>query len=400
MTTLEEIYGYIPIHNTCYNIDPKMSVSKQGDDDSSEYFALTDKYFNVTGKQIHRFENPTDKDITVKCDLDENIVDIVVPANKNYTMFNCILTYQAQYRNTKQEDESTGIAPTEYTETARTTTSAKILVDENYEIVKTFPSSFSIPFKYAEVRKKNGEANATVLIFSQSTAKSSINNGEVQFFYGFKLGQNALSLEGKTSIINVLTDSDSKDELNQKIMDVADSLLNQINEEKGNITSGKIDLEPITNPDGSTENRWRWIGNQTLDKLIYTLQSQLDILGKNYGIGVDVLANLYGSLFPQVLSAAIQHDNAMISARTQVISALAQLTKTQQENVLAKVQSKWYYIQMQAFRANNDQKLFAAQYEGASTAFSSGMTDYQPRINTDEELLSLYGVVKSQFTGV
>ena len=393
MTTLEEIYGYIPVPNTCYRILKDMGVTKEGNDDDSEYFALTDKFFNVTGKQIHRFENNTEQDKTFKCELDTNIVDIVVPANKNYTMFNCILTYAAQYRVTQQEDESTNIAPVEYTNSAKTTQSVKILVDENYEIVRTFPQYFSIPFKYA--RK-----DTTTTIYSQSTAKPSIEGGSVRFMYGFKLGIDALDLSGKTSIINVLTDNDSKDELNQKIMEVADKLLNQINDEQGNLTDGKITLEPITNPDGSTENRWRWVGNSTLDKLIYVLQSQLDIITKNYPAGKDVTANLYGQLFPQILSASIQRDSALISARTQVISALAQLTKTQQDNILAKVQSKWYYIQMQAFKANNDQKLFAAQYEGASTAFSSGMVDYQPRINTDEEMLSLYGVVKSQFTGL
>ena len=55
---------------------------------------------------------------------------------------------------------------------------------------------------------------------------------------------------------------------------------------------------------------------------------------------------------------------------------------------------------MQAFKSNNKQKLFNAQYEGASTSFTAGMTTYAPRVNSDEELMSLYGEVSSQFLGL
>lgn len=394
MTTLEEIYGYIPVPKSAYRITDDMNVSKVGDDDNSEYFALEDNFFNVTGKQIISFVNDDTKEKEFKHNIENDIVNIIVPANQTYTLFNCIITYAAKYRTTKAGDDGTNIAPVEFTQTARTTTSCKILVNQNYEIIETFPKFFSIPFRYA---KK--ETNNSISILSQSNATSSIVDGNISFNYVFKLGIDALDLSGKTSIINNISDNDSGDEINKKIMEVSDSLLDQIGDEVNNITNGLIIEEKESSVDGTTNIRWRWSGDKTLDKLTKVLHSQLDILAHNYNVASEVLANLYGTLFPKVLELSINRDLSLVQAKTQVLSSLAQLTKTQQDNILSKVRAKLYYVQIQALKAENEKNLFIAQYEGASTAFSASVVDYQPRINTDEELMSMYGAVKSQFNG-
>lgn len=395
VTSLEEIYGYIPVNRNCYIVDTKETKLSKKDDgtddetteDASNLFAIDSNYFYVTGKQIHRFDNSEGTaDEKFSCDLDDTMKDIVVPAGKIYNVFNCIITYTAKYRAYK-EAESDTINATLYTESAETTQSCKIIVNENYEIVQTFPHYFSSPYKYWY----NGKAYTQNSLPKEQTAK----------LFGFKLAIDSICLEGKTSIINVLVDSSSGDELNNQILQLANDIIEDIgNNGVNSLTDGSVKEETETYADGSTKTRWRWSGTKPLDKLIYIMQSQLDILYKNYNVGKDVLASTYASVFPLIVNSGLQYNSSLLANKVQVIAALSNLRESSYKNILSKVQSKWYYIQMQAFRGNNKQKLFAAQYEGASTSFSAGMTEYAPRVNSDEELMTLYGEVSSQFLGL
>lgn len=387
ISSLEEIYGYIPVNKNCYTIKNTAEVVLQQGEDISNLFALSSNYFYITGKQIHSFKNEQDTEQTFSCDLDETIKDINVPANRTYNVFNCIITYNAKYRAYKASEGGT-IPETIYNESAETTQSCKIVVNENYEIVKTFPEFFSCPYKYFY----DGKA------YTQSTLPTT---NVVKNKYGFKLAVNCINLAGKTSIINVLVDSSSGDEINNKILDLANELLKDIgNNGVDSLSDGSINVETTQYADGTSDKRWRWFGTKPLDKLIYIMQSQLDLLYKNYRVGTDVLASTYTAVFPQIINAGLQYNSSLISSKVQVISALSNLRESSYKNILQKVQSKWYYIQMQAFRGNNKQKLFNAQYEGASSSFTAGMTEYAPRINSDEELMSLYGEVSSQFLGL
>ncbi len=341
-------------------------------------------YFYVTGKQIHRFENTTEEEQKFSCDLDETMKDIAVPAGRTYNVFNCIITYTAKYRAYNGEAD----VETVYWESAETTQACKMVVNENYEIVQTFPHYFSCPYKYGY----DGKA------YTQSTIPTS---NVVKQNYGFKLAVDCINLEGKTSIINVLVDSSSGDEINNKILGLANELLNDIgNNGVDALSDGSINVETAHYADGSTEKRWRWFGTKALDRLIYIMQSQLDLLSKNYNVGKDMLATTYTAVFPQIINAGLQYNANLINSKVQVISALSNLRESSYKNILQKVQSKWYYIQMQAFKSNNKQKLFNAQYEGASTSFTAGMTEYAPKVNSDEELMTLYGEVSSQFLGL
>ncbi len=384
VSSLEEIYGYIPVNKNCYIVNPNDDTNLLEGEDTSNLFALNFNYFYVTGKQIHRFENTTEEEQKFSCDLDETMKDIAVPAGRTYNVFNCIITYTAKYRAYNGEAD----VETVYWESAETTQACKIVVNENYEIVQTFPHYFSCPYKYGY----NGKA------YTQSTIPTT---GVVKQHYGFKLAVDCINLEGKTSIINVLVDSSSGDEINNKILGLANELLNDIgNNGVDALSDGSINVETAHYADGSTEKRWRWFGTKALDRLIYIMQSQLDLLSKNYNVGKDMLATTYTAVFPQIINAGLQYNANLINSKVQVISALSNLRESSYKNILQKVQSKWYYIQMQAFKSNNKQKLFNAQYEGASTSFTAGMTEYAPKVNSDEELMTLYGEVSSQFLGL
>lgn len=385
VSSLEEIYGYIPVNKNCYDVKSNNIVIEQGED-LSNLFALNSNYFYVTGKQIGSFQNDTDVDKLFSSDLDEEIKDINVPANRTYNIFNCIITYTAQYRAYKGEEGST-VPETLYTESAQTSQACKILVNENYEIVQTFPHRFSCPFQFFYDDKA----------YTQSTLPKDITKSK----FGFKLGLDCINLEGKTSIINVLVENSSGDDVNKQILELANDLLKDIgNNGMDSLTDGSINIETTTYIDGTTDKRWRWFGTKPLDKLIYIMQSQLDLLYKNYRVGTDILASTYTNVFPQIIKTGLEYNSTLISNKVKVISALSNLKESSYKNILSKVQSKWFYIQMQAFKSNNVQKLFNAQYEGASTSFTAGMSDYAPRINSDDELMSLYGKVASQFLGL
>lgn len=178
------------------------------------------------------------------------------------------------------------------------------------------------------------------------------------------------------------------------------------------ITDGVITKEQFIDISGVTINRQVWKGNYPLDKFIYVLQSNLDILLANKNITSDMYGNLYATLFQGALQSATVLEQARIQAYEQasqfqiktlveyylgIITAKLNTLKSLAEYDLAllnkgilKAQVKLYSVQTQGFRTNNDNKLFTAQLDGASTAFSAGMLEEPPAPYNNSELASLY----------
>lgn len=178
------------------------------------------------------------------------------------------------------------------------------------------------------------------------------------------------------------------------------------------ITDGVITKEQFIDISGITINRQVWKGNYPLDKFIYVLQSNLDILLANKNITSDMYGNLYATLFQGALQSATVLEQARIQAYEQasqfqiktlveyylgIITAKLNTLKSLAEYDLAllnkgilKAQVKLYSVQTQGFRTNNDNKLFTAQLDGASTAFSAGMLEEPPAPYNNSELASLY----------
>lgn len=186
------------------------------------------------------------------------------------------------------------------------------------------------------------------------------------------------------------------------------------------ITDGVITKEQFVDISGITINRQVWKGNYPLDKFIYVLQSNLDILLANKNITSDTYGNLYATLFQGALQSATVLEQARIQAYEQasqfqiktlveyylgIITAKLNTLKSLADYDLAllnkgilKAQVKLYSVQTQGFRTNNANKLFTAQLDGASTAFSAGMLEEPPAIYNQGELASLYtNVATSMF---
>lgn len=411
MQTLEDIYGRIPIHNGCFVSDcdstPIINNEYKNDIGNLDYshYSLANNYFHVVGKQIDVVENgdygnagasTAGSDVifsygNLNVTYDEATEWFQEKSYKSFKVFNGTLAYVSEYwtQGTVPDDNS---QYRQWKESFNTTVSAYIITNENYEILKTYPSKFDTIFAFCN--------NGTIQNYTDGMAKVQSFDGSSNPNWTFKPAYGAIELANKTSIVNFLVGDNPDGDINIQILALANDLMNNLNGTNPDIlTDGKLKNEPIE-INGMQVDRWRWEGNKILDQLIYTLQSNLDILHKEYNMKSDVLASTYATLYQASLSAAIQYQNALISSKTQLIAALSGLTKTSMENLLAKVQSKWYHVQMEAFRANNDQKLFAAQYEGASTSFSAGMVDYAPMVNNDQDLMTLYGKVRTMISGV
>lgn len=179
------------------------------------------------------------------------------------------------------------------------------------------------------------------------------------------------------------------------------------------ITNGYTETETSINPDTGLEKKKKvWRGEYPLDRMIYTIQSNLDILMENQSIKGDMYSSLYATLFAQALqtSAALEQTRLQlyeqasqfqiksqieyylqaITSKLAVLKALADYEIAVMNKALIKVQTKLYYMQVNGFKAYNSQKVFTAQLDGATTAFSAGMTEYAPSIFNNAELTSLY----------
>lgn len=165
------------------------------------------------------------------------------------------------------------------------------------------------------------------------------------------------------------------------------------------------------------EKVFYWEGKYPLDRLIYTIQSNLDILMKNNKIKGDAYGNLYATLLVQAIQSATVLEQAriqayeqasqfqiksrleyylgVITAKLNIMKSLAEVQVQFLNKSLVKSQIKLYYIQTNGFKANNISKLFQAQLDGATTAFSAGMTETPPAPFNNAELMGLYTEVGS-----
>lgn len=190
-----------------------------------------------------------------------------------------------------------------------------------------------------------------------------------------------------------------------------------LNADFSKITDGLIQEETIQQTTGITETKQVWKGTYPLDRLIYAIQSNLDILTANRKINGDAYGNLYATLMVQAIQSAtvleqariqayeqasqfqiksmIEYYLGAISAKLNVVKTLAEVSTTFLNKAVLQAQIKLYNIQMNGFKANNIYKLFNTQYEGASTAYTSGMLDTPPAIMNNPDMLSLYSNVGS-----
>lgn len=246
-----------------------------------------------------------------------------------------------------------------------------------------------------------------------------------------------------TSIVNILEANDYKYE---EVKSVIDSGLKEIERVKlpeldwenmfkrggGNyadiylkpdfskITDGRIETETITQSTGISESKQVWKGNYPLDRLIYTIQSNLDILMANRKINGDAYGNLYATLLVQAIQSStvleqarlqayeqasqfqiksmIEYYLGAITAKLNVVKTLAEVSTAFLQKSILQAQIKLYNIQTNGFKANNINKLFTAQFDGASTAYTSGMLDTPPSILNNSDLMSLYTNVGSDMS--
>lgn len=178
------------------------------------------------------------------------------------------------------------------------------------------------------------------------------------------------------------------------------------------VTDGVINSKQETNVTGGTDTIYFWEGKYPLDRLIYTIQSNLDILIKNKRISGDSYGNLYATLMAQAINSATVLEQAriqayeqasqfhiksrleyylgVITAKLNILKSLAEVQVQFLNKSLVSAQIKLYAIQTEGFKANNIQKLFNAQLDGASTAFSAGMLETAPVVFNNSDQLSLY----------
>ena len=182
------------------------------------------------------------------------------------------------------------------------------------------------------------------------------------------------------------------------------------------ITDGEVKSRDEQTLSG-IEKVYYWEGKFPLDRLIYTIQSNLDILMKNNKIKGDVYGNLYATLMAQAIQSATVLEQAriqayeqasqfqiksrleyylgVITAKLNIMKSLAEVQVQFLQKSLVKSQIKLYYVQTNGFKANNISKLFTAQLDGATTAFSAGMTETPPPVFNSGELMQLYTEVGS-----
>ncbi len=186
------------------------------------------------------------------------------------------------------------------------------------------------------------------------------------------------------------------------------------------ITDGRVDIEEETSITGIKSKKHIWKGTLPLDKMIYVIQSNLDILMANNRMKGDSYASSYTNLFNAALGYAVDLEKTRIALwedarkfyyRTKLekylgllklrldgLKSLADYSNSSLDIVIKRIQSKLYNTQTQGFKANNNNKLLSAQLDSASTAFSAGMTETVPPTNNNAELMSLYTQVKTDMS--
>lgn len=178
------------------------------------------------------------------------------------------------------------------------------------------------------------------------------------------------------------------------------------------ITNGKVEKEQEVSTTGVTTDKYVWKGEYPLDRLIYTIQSNLDILLLNNKIKGDIYGNLYATLMAQAINSAtvleqarlqayeqasqfqvktmVEYYLGAITAKLNVVKTLAEVQTQFLQKSIYQAQIKLYNIQSVGFKSNNSNKLFTSQVEGAATAYSSGMLEYPPAIYNNADMMSFY----------
>jgi hypothetical protein len=178
------------------------------------------------------------------------------------------------------------------------------------------------------------------------------------------------------------------------------------------ITNGYVATETAVSDTGVPATKQVWKGDYPLDRLIYTIQSNLDILMANQRIKGDVYGNLYATLMAQAIQSAtvleqarlqayeqasqfqvktmVEYYLGAINAKLSVIKTLAEVQTQFLQKAVYQAQIKLYNVQTHGFKANNINKLFTAQLDGASTAYTAGMLDIPPACYNNADLMGLY----------
>lgn len=186
------------------------------------------------------------------------------------------------------------------------------------------------------------------------------------------------------------------------------------------LTNGTIQDEIVvtTNNLGTTETKKKvWKGDYPLDRYVYVIQSNLDLLYSNKMINEATYASLYSNLFAGAMQQAtileqariqayeqasqfqiktlVEYYLGIITAKLNTLKSLSEYDIMLLQKALVKMQTKLYNIQCNGFKANSINKVFTAQLDGATTAFSAGLTETPPAIYNNAELMTLYTKVGS-----
>lgn len=223
-------------------------------------------------------------------------------------------------------------------------------------------------------------------------------------------GITQVSLKG-SSIINIIDSDANSIEIKSRVKNLLDELdklpfpdqYNMLDptEIANNLSDGSI-VTGTTSVPGSTRAMQEWQGTKPLDKLINILNANLNILSNNYSLKGDALVSAYTTLYQQTLGMAIELEKsrqqvylALINFKAGLLKILSDYDNASATKASIKVQTKLYHTQMYGFKANNTNKLFSAQLDGAASAFSGGQLDSPPVTHSNSALMSTYEQVKT-----
>lgn len=222
----------------------------------------------------------------------------------------------------------------------------------------------------------------------------------------------SVSLKGSTIqniLMNDAEESNIKEQLDKLVKDLElpefpkDYNMLDSSEIASNLTDGSIvnDANNVQVP-GTTRLMQEWKGTKPFDVLINAINKNLSILSNNYSLKGDVFTQTYTALYDKAMAYAIDLEKnrqnvylGLLNYKVQVLKALSDYNNASSTKATIKVQTKLYHTQMFGFKANNINKLFSSQLEGATTGFSSGMLDFTPVTNSNSELMSGYTNVKN-----
>ena len=207
----------------------------------------------------------------------------------------------------------------------------------------------------------------------------------------------------KSTIVNLLfTHSNTGDteEITKKVLDNLKKLPElDLDAKNFLITNGKVVEEQLlSGVEGvPSKNRVIWQGDYPLDKLIYVIRSNLDILSYNQFLKNDQYAGFYSQLFGKAMELAIDLEKHRITTLANLylglLRVLSEYDVSKLKMATARLQCRVYYAQYQGFRSNNINKLFGSQLDGSSSAFAAGMTDVTPPVFNDATLMTTYSQV-------